>query len=76
MFLLPSTYVYYVITKILPSRYQKAPRNHPFLPHPATMTPTALALALATATSAFLPIAGQPNDNDLCQQRTNNLEGR
>ena len=29
------------------------------------MTPTALALALATATSAFLPIAGQPNDNDL-----------
>ena len=29
------------------------------------MTPTALALALATATSAFLPIAGQPNDDDL-----------
>ncbi len=29
------------------------------------MTPTALALALATATSAFLPTAGQPNDDDL-----------
>ncbi len=29
------------------------------------MTPTSLALALATATSAFLPIAGQPNDNNL-----------
>ena len=29
------------------------------------MTPTSLALALATATSAFLPIAGQPNDDDL-----------
>jgi hypothetical protein len=29
------------------------------------MMPTALALALATATSAFLPIAGQPTDNDL-----------
>jgi hypothetical protein len=29
------------------------------------MTPTALALALATATSAFLPIAGQPTDDDL-----------
>jgi hypothetical protein len=31
------------------------------------MTPTALALALATATSAFLPIAGQPTDDDLVQ---------
>ncbi len=29
------------------------------------MTPTALALALTTTTSAFLPIAGQPTDNDL-----------
>ena len=29
------------------------------------MTPTALALALATATSAFLPISGQPTDDDL-----------
>ena len=29
------------------------------------MTPTALALALATATLAFLPIAGQPTDDDL-----------
>ncbi len=29
------------------------------------MTPTALAVALATATLAFLPIAGQPTDDDL-----------
>jgi hypothetical protein len=29
------------------------------------MTPTALALALANATSVFLPIAGQPTDNNL-----------
>jgi hypothetical protein len=29
------------------------------------MMPTALALALATATLAFLPIAGQPTDDDL-----------
>jgi hypothetical protein len=29
------------------------------------MTPTTLTLALATATSAFLPIAGQPTDDDL-----------
>ena len=29
------------------------------------MTPTALALALATATLAFLPIAGQPTNNNL-----------
>jgi hypothetical protein len=29
------------------------------------MTPTALAVALATATPAFLPIAGQPTDDDL-----------
>jgi hypothetical protein len=29
------------------------------------MTPTALALALTIATSAFLPIAGQPTDDDL-----------
>jgi hypothetical protein len=29
------------------------------------MTPTTLAVALATAKSAFLPIAGQPTDNDL-----------
>ncbi len=49
----------------LPSDHQKPPRNSPLLPHPATMTPTSLALALATATSAFLPIAGQPNDNNL-----------
>ena len=27
--------------------------------------PTALALALATATAAFLPITGQPTDDDL-----------
>ena len=29
------------------------------------MMPTTLALALATATSAFLPIVGQPTNNDL-----------
>jgi hypothetical protein len=29
------------------------------------MTPTSLALALTATTSAFLPIAGQPNDDDL-----------
>ncbi len=57
----PSTYVYYVITEI-PHLATKTP---PDLPHRATMTPTALALALATATSAFLPIAGQPTDDDL-----------
>jgi hypothetical protein len=57
----PSTYVYYVITKI-PHLTTKTP---PDLPHPATMTPTALALALPTATSAFLPIAGQPTDDNL-----------
>jgi hypothetical protein len=57
----PSTYVYYVITEIS----HLATKTPPDLPHPATMTPTALALALATATLAFLPIAGQPTDDDL-----------
>jgi hypothetical protein len=57
----PFTYVYYVITKIL----HLATKTPPDLPHPATMTPTTLALALATATLAFLPIAGQPTDDDL-----------
>jgi hypothetical protein len=56
-----STYVYYVITKIS----HLATKTPPDLPHPATMTPTALTLALATATLAFLPIAGQPTDDNL-----------
>jgi hypothetical protein len=57
----PSTYVYYSITKIS----HLATKTPADLPHPATMMPTALALALATATSAFLPIAGQPTNDDL-----------
>ncbi len=57
----PFTYFYYVITEIS----HLATKTPPNLPHPATMMTTALALALATATSAFLPIAGQPTNDDL-----------
>ncbi len=57
----PFTCVYYVITEIS----HLATKTPPNLPHLATMTPAALALALATATSAFLPIAGQPTNDDL-----------
>jgi hypothetical protein len=34
-------------------------------PHPDTMTPKAITSALAAAQALFLPIDGQPSDNDL-----------
>ena len=39
--------------------------NPPQLPLPATMTPQAIFLALAAAQALFLPINGQPSDDNL-----------
>ncbi len=53
----------YFSSSIYVSSFQDG--NQPRIPLPATMTPKAITSALAAAQALFLPIDGQPSDNDL-----------